>query len=411
MGEEPSSSIKVSVRRNRKLGETSADASRQVVLELNRDPPPGVLELNQLITERFGIPGWAQRIFYKGRMLRGSSSLEEQGVLLVDSILLLATSAHCQVADHISVSGAGAVSSEAGGSEPSVVSPPPLEGVTATETVVATGSREESHSSNNAPSTTSREVASAMTIAELKQRLSALGVSIEGCTEKAELVELLLESEANGLRPVTPTPVSGGPTSGTGAAPIPGSSPGQQVPVGNFFGIPMAGMVGGPGTTSNSGMGTFGSQEFFFSSPPQGGDGQQVNPMEAFFSQLGPLMSGAMSHGNVQVHAYPGTQGQPRSVPTGTGANPGPPLANLFEQVGPQLMAQMGAAFGQSFPPPQQQQQQQQGTSPASPPVVVISADAGPRPQATPSPAPPSSAQLPSGVTASPGDAGQNPSP
>eukprot|EP00747_Dinoflagellata_sp_TGD_P207055 gnl/TRDRNA2_/TRDRNA2_80670_c0_seq1.p1 gnl/TRDRNA2_/TRDRNA2_80670_c0~~gnl/TRDRNA2_/TRDRNA2_80670_c0_seq1.p1 ORF type:complete len:534 (+),score=96.52 gnl/TRDRNA2_/TRDRNA2_80670_c0_seq1:59-1660(+) len=383
--------MKVSVKR---IG-LAGPAEPRLEIELGSDgsAPPGVSELKGLVAEKSGIPEWAQRLFWQGRLLRGPRTLEEQGVPASGGCLLLAVSAYLYpgavptasststragaasvastAAPSLPTSGGTAAASTAESSAPIPKRPPPVpsSASVAQPGGESAGSAGDTNEPAAAAAGSGWEVTEAelslLSPKELKQRLAALGESWEGCTEKIELVRLLWEtcrrkhaagevgippwarsdwdpSAAEAPRTKAPPPQlpgsfrAAGPAT-TWAAPgmgMPGI-PGSGV---NFvnFGIPIAGMHAGPGAQNPS-----------------------SNPASMIWQQLGPFMGGQApppqsgmafagtfaedhqraheEHQRAHERAHAEAQTRAHAAAQGTGQPPGGPGDSHSQQLGPQV--------------------------------------------------------------------------
>lgn len=297
----------------------------EVELFLN---PPRLADLKEALFEKSGIPIWAQRVFHKGKCLRSTKTLEEQGLVgNGNCILHLAASAYYK---------APAVP------EPEPPMPPPQLAAASSSSPPPPSAAEgppepaEASPSEGAPAETpAEEDVSKLSVAELKQRLKERGVSFEGCTEKSDLVDLLRECIATGRWEPQPPPQEAPPR----AANFPGPCLG---PSATPFSFAAAGGAGGA-------------------------PGQPANPLAALFSQIGPMVGTAMNQALAQAQAQGQQQGQPgtaggaaipmppagaappvfaafpqeHQMPPQWGAGP-PDMATLLQQLGPQLASQMG---------------------------------------------------------------------
>lgn len=216
------------------------------------DGPGAVQELRRLVAEKSGVPEWAVRLFCAGRMLRGKASLSEQGVA-ADAQLLLAASAHYTEPQPNVTQGEPAASSS--------------------HADASAGSTSSSAAQAEASAGAQPVDISQLSVSELKRRLTALGVSYEGCTEKSELVALLLENEAN---------------PGASASSVPTAK--RRPPP--LRAVPKA-QASASARSAASAQGRFAA--------PMGGmawEGQQQgppNPVVSLLQQLGPIMGSAVN--------------------------------------------------------------------------------------------------------------------
>eukprot|EP00927_Polykrikos_kofoidii_P023720 TRINITY_DN21756_c0_g1_i2.p1 TRINITY_DN21756_c0_g1~~TRINITY_DN21756_c0_g1_i2.p1 ORF type:complete len:447 (-),score=80.45 TRINITY_DN21756_c0_g1_i2:279-1619(-) len=326
---------------------------------------PRVADLQRQIAERTQIPEWAQRLFYKGKYIRVATPLVEQGIPLQDATLLLATSAHYCDPNRPVQGTPGAASSSlaaspnltdpatsssasapAGAESPSTAPTVSGDAVTsvfaaadsaasvgaASVGATALGGNVATAPTSAARSTVTEEPSLAdLSVSEMKQRLRDLGVSYEGCTEKADLLELLQIHNRPGEGAGTTrsgtttsnTSTSAGSTATGGGATVHGTLP----PFGNAT-IPgltaIPGMPAGfpfpPGVAAA------------LSSATASAGPQIANPLARALQQFGPMLGTAMNPTLLPMHRpqppppAPQSQGAPgndpgqgASVPTGGG--------------------------------------------------------------------------------------------
>jgi len=214
--------------------------------------------------------------------LRGPKSLEDQGVPSKGAQLLLAASARLQAfcpppreapsTGSSAHAATGSVPASSSATVPSAFQP----------SVEAPSNNDNSAQATNSPGK--------LSVFELKQRLKDLGVSYEGCTEKSELVELLRKHQMEGCGGSASVPE--GPDLPPAASQTAAGEARSEVPWASI-----------PGMSQANGMPPFDGMGFnVFSTTPNMGSGQQVNPMAMFLQQLGPIVGNAM--GNVMNQAF-----------------------------------------------------------------------------------------------------------
>eukprot|EP00401_Gymnodinium_catenatum_P052793 CAMPEP_0117558566 /NCGR_PEP_ID=MMETSP0784-20121206/52908_1 /TAXON_ID=39447 /ORGANISM="" /LENGTH=387 /DNA_ID=CAMNT_0005355911 /DNA_START=158 /DNA_END=1321 /DNA_ORIENTATION=- len=294
-------------------------------LELDFEPVDrrsDVVELNRLIAERSGVPARAQRLFHKGRCLRGSSSFKEHGIPTEGAVILFAVSAHYKGPVRWGASPSDTTTED---QRCPVAGQAPADRTTSPEV-----------SGNSSSAGTSPN----LSVAELKQRLKDLGVPYEGCTEKSELVELLHAHEADD--------VSGGTgPSGTASPPLPPmpTGPAPTRPAGSTSPADLPGLLAGlvpellgSGASAWDTMSTApGASTSFNAFTVDGGGGRQQDTVASFMQQFVPLL-GSEAHHFVQG-------------PSRTGAAP--------EASRQQMQQQQQQGAGQEDPQPRPQPQPQ----------------------------------------------------
>lgn len=316
--------MKITIKQTRNLGEFH--------LELN-DEEIQLADLKREVERASGIPCWAQRLFVNGRLLHKQEPISKIGVTSGCTLLLATAAAY--VASKLNKSSNLIQNTENNSSSASAKSNSSAVAGNATDSTASSSTSPANTSSAASPSgpeavaasgpTNVNDEISKMSIGELKRRLSALGVSIAGCTEKSELVKLLQEREAavpgsalgsgSNTRPSMP---AGAPSdSGAGRANMRdtttrGASPGR--PSGPNVQVVMNGMPMGSmgGMTGIPGLGGFGASH----------DGMGQPPFSAFVN----IGSGMPMDGNPQQA-----------------------MANMLQHLGPAIMAQVGSAMNQAM--------------------------------------------------------------